>query len=129
MTGAFCPTISGVYQMVLTDVDDYVELWIARENPNTRSLDWTGGVIKETLNADFASRRPVRRDFAMEAYKIYPFINIWVEKTGSDQMIFNWRKPGDVSDSHSDRCIVHWVGKLPRRRAARTLSILPAAQR
>jgi hypothetical protein len=43
MTGAFCPTISGVYQMVLTDVDDYVELWIARENPNTRSLDWTGG--------------------------------------------------------------------------------------
>jgi hypothetical protein len=35
----------------------------------------------------------------MEAYKIYPFINIWVEKTGSDQMIFNWRKPGDVSDS------------------------------
>ena len=85
--------------MVLTDVDDYVELWIARENLNTRSLEWTGPVIKETLGADFASRRPVRRDFAMEAYKIYPFINIWVEKSGGDQMIFNWRKPGDVSDS------------------------------
>jgi hypothetical protein len=99
ITGAFCPTISGVYQMVLADVDDYAELWIARENPNTRSLEWTGAVIKETLGADFASRRPVRRDFAMEANKIYPFINIFVEKTGSDQMIFSWRKPGDSSDS------------------------------
>ena len=98
MTGAFCPTISGVYQMVLTDVDDHAELWIARENPITRYLHWEQ-VVKETLNADFASRRPVRRNYAMDAYKVYPFINIFVERAVGDQMIFNWRKPGDSSDS------------------------------
>ena len=99
MTGAFCPTISGVYKMVLTDVDDYLELWIARENPNNRNLEWTGGVIKETLNSDFNSRKPVRADYAMEAYKVYPFIHLFVEKQVGDQVIFHWRKPGDSADS------------------------------
>jgi hypothetical protein len=84
--------------MVLTDVDDYTELWIARENPNTRNLEWTT-VVKETLSPDFASRRPVRRDFAMEAHKVYPFINLFVEKQVGDHMIFHWRKPGDSIDS------------------------------
>jgi hypothetical protein len=35
----------------------------------------------------------------MDAYKVYPFVTIFVEKTGSDQMIFDWRKPGDTVDS------------------------------
>ena len=84
--------------MVLTDVDDYAELWIAREDPNTRAFPFQQ-IIKESLSADFASRRPVRRDYAMDAYKVYPFVTIFVEKTGSDQMIFDWRKPGDTVDS------------------------------
>jgi hypothetical protein len=96
ITGAFCPTISGEYKMVLVDVDDFASLWIARPDPNAPgSLQPFQEIIKETLGGDFASRRPVIRPYTMDAYKVYSFITLFAEGSGLTQMNFNWIKPGE----------------------------------
>ncbi len=100
ITGAFCPTISGEYKMVLVDVDDFASLWIARPDPNSPgSFQSFQEVIKETLGDVFASQRPIIKPYSMDAHKIYPFINLFAEGSGLTQMDFNWIKPGESSRS------------------------------
>jgi hypothetical protein len=89
-TGAFCPTESGVYEFVLTNVDDFFELQIGTH---------TGNSFTQIMSqAHPMAVKPFKSNFYMEGGKMYPFIAMFVEASGEDFLSFKWKVPGTSTE-------------------------------